>query len=119
MARYLISFDRGWMSFPEEDLPAVATAARAVVKEAVQAGVFVFTGGIADEEKTTLVTVDGTVTDGPYPETKEMVGGFVVVDVPAREDAIAWAAKIAVACRCSQEVREFLPDPNVDEWLAH
>jgi hypothetical protein len=117
MARYLISFDRGWMDFPEEDLPDVATAARAVIREAVDAGVFVFTGGIGDDEKTTLVAVDGTVTDGPYPETKEQIGGFAVLEVPTRDDAVAWAAKIAVACRCAQEVREFLPDPNVDDWL--
>lgn len=119
MARYLISFDRGWMKFPEEDLPDVAEAAHAVTQAAQDAGVFVFGGGIADEELTTLVSVDGTVTDGPYPETKEMVGGFWVVDVPTRADAVAWAAKTAVACRCAQEVREFLPDPKVDEWLAH
>ena len=118
MARYLISFDRGWMSFPAADLPDVARAAGAVIQEATDAGVFVFTGGIADEESTTLVAVDGSVTDGPYPETKEMVGGFAVVDVPTRADAIAWATKIAVACRCAQEVREFLPDPRADEWLA-
>jgi len=117
MARYLISFDRGWMTFPEEDLPDVAKAARAVIKEAVDAGVFVFAGGIGDDEKTALVAVDGAVTDGPYPETKEMIGGFAVLDVPTRDDAIAWAAKIAVACRCAQEVREFLPDPNVDAWI--
>ena len=51
---------------------------------------------------------DGTVTDGPYPEA---VGGFWVVDVPSREEALEWAVKTAVACRCSQEVREILPDP--------
>ena len=118
MARYLISFDRGWMTFPEEDLPAVAEAARAAVQKAKDAGVFVFAGGIGDDEPTTLVGVDGTVTDGPYPETKEMVGGFVVVDLATRADAVAWAATIAAACRCAQEVREFLPDPAVDEWLA-
>ena len=118
MARYLISFDRGWMSIPPEELPDVARAAHAAVREAVDAGVFVFTGGIADDEPTTLVGADGAVTDGPYPETKEMVGGFVVVDVPTRADAVAWAAKVAAACRCAQEVREFLPDPVVDEWLA-
>jgi hypothetical protein len=118
MPRYLISFDRGWMTFPEEDLPDVAKAARAVIQEASDAGVFVFSGGIADDEKTTLVTVDGTVTDGPYPETKEQVGGFAVVDVPTRAEAIEWAAKIAVACRCSQEVREFLPDPVVDKLMG-
>ena len=71
MARYLISFDRGWMAFPEEDLPEVAEAAHAAVQEAHDAGVFVFGGGIGDEEQTTLVAVDGTATDGPYPETKE------------------------------------------------
>jgi hypothetical protein len=45
-----------------------------------------------------------------------MIGGFVIVDVPTREDAVAWAAKVAVACRCAQEVREIFPDPMVDEW---
>lgn len=118
MARYLISFDRGWMRFPPEDLTTVAAAAHAVVRAAGDAGVLVFTGGIADDEPTTLVGVDGTVTDGPYPETKEMVGGFIVVDVPTRADAVAWAARTAVACRCAQEVREFLPDPVVDALLA-
>ena len=53
------------------------------------------------------------VTDGPFPETKEVIGGFAVVDVPSREEALTWAAKIAVACRCAQEVRELLPDPDV------
>jgi hypothetical protein len=51
--------------------------------------------------------------DGPYPETKEVIGGFAVVDVPSREEALDWAAKIAVACRCAQEVRELLPDPTI------
>ncbi len=119
MSRYLISFDRGWMRFPEEDLPDVAQAAHAVIQQAAEAGVFVFTGGIADDEQTTLVATDGTATDGPYPETKELVGGFVVIDVPTRADAVAWAAKVAAACRCAQEVREFLPDPVVDALLAH
>jgi len=118
VARYLISFDRGWMDYPQEDLPDVAAAARAVIQQAMDAGVFVFTGGIADAEPTTLVGTDGSVTDGPYPETKEMVGGFAVLDVPTRDEAVRWAAKIAVACRCSQEVREFLPDRRIDEWLA-
>ncbi len=118
MARYLISFDRGWMTPTAEELPDVAEAARTVIQEAADAGVFVFGGGIADEERTTVVAVDGTVTDGPYPETKEVVGGFVVIDVPTRAGATAWAAKIAGACRCAQEVREILPDPSVDELLA-
>jgi hypothetical protein len=59
-----------------------------------------------------VVATDGTVTDG-HPESKAYIGGFSVVDVPSREEALEWAAKIAVACRCAQEVREFLPDPAV------
>jgi hypothetical protein len=53
------------------------------------------------------------VTDGPYPESKAYIGGFSVVDVRSREEALKWAAKLAVACRCAQDVREFLPDPAV------
>jgi hypothetical protein len=60
-----------------------------------------------------VVATDGTVTEGPYPESKAYIGGFAVVDVPSREEALEWAAKIAVACRCAQEVREFVPDPTV------
>jgi hypothetical protein len=57
---------------------------------------------------------DGTVTDGPYPEA---IGGYTLVDVPSREEALAWAAKIAVACRCAQEVREIGPDPELEAML--
>jgi hypothetical protein len=114
VTRYLISFDEGAMTFPEEDLPDVADAAHAVVREAMDAGVFVFAGGLAGHEEMSVVATDGTVTSGPYPESKAHIGGFTVVNVPSREDALAWAAKIAVACRCGQEVREFLPDPAVE-----
>lgn len=113
MTQYLISFGEGAMTFPEEELPDVAKAAHAVVKEATDAGVWVFGGGLKDHEEASVVATDGTVTDGPYPESKEHLGGFAVVDVPSREEALEWAAKIAVACRCAQEVRELLPDPGV------
>jgi hypothetical protein len=112
MTQYLISFDDGAMSFPIEDLPDVAEAAQKVVQEARNAGVWVFGGGL-ESQRASIVGTDGTVTDGPYPETKEVIGGFSVVDVPSRDEALQWAAKIAVACRCAQEVRELLPDPTV------
>jgi hypothetical protein len=41
----------------------------------------------------------------------------MVVEVPSREEALEWAAKIAAACRCAQEVRAFGPDPELDEML--
>jgi hypothetical protein len=89
----------------------VAEAAQAVAQEAKVAGVWVFGGGLHSHEKVSVVATDGTVTDGP--ESKAYIGGFSVVDVPSREEALGWAAKIAVACRCAQEVREFVPDPAV------
>ena len=113
MARYLISFDEGAMTFPEEDLPDVAKAAHAVVEEAMNAGVFVFGGGLNSHEELNVVAADGTVADNPYPASKQYIGGFWIVDVPSREEALEWAAKTAVACRCAQDVREFMPDPAV------
>lgn len=77
--------------------------------EAMDAGVWVFGGGL-ENQKASIVATDGTVTDGPYPQA---IGGLSVVDAPSREEALKWAAKIAVACRCAQEVREFMPDPAV------
>ena len=112
MTRYLISFDDGAMVFPEEDLPDVAKAAQAVVLEAQEAGVWVFGAGL-ESQRASIVATDGTVTDGPYPPARELSGGFTIVEVPTREAALQWAAKIAVACRCAQEVRELLPDPTV------
>jgi hypothetical protein len=112
MTRYLISFDDGAMTFPEAELPDVAKAAHEVVHEAQDAGVWVFGGGLKSQQASVVAT-DGAVTDGPYPETKEVIGGFAVVDVPSRAAALKWAAKIAVACRCAQEVRELMADPDV------
>jgi hypothetical protein len=106
MTRYLISFDDGAMTFPEEALPDVAEAAHAVVQEAKDAGVWVFGGGLHSHEEVSVVSTNGTVTDGPHPESKAYIGGFSVVDVPSREEALEWAGRIAVACRCAQEVRE-------------
>jgi hypothetical protein len=111
MPRYLISFDDGWMTFPREELPDVAKAAMEVVQEAQDAGVWVYGAGL-ESQRASIVATDGMVTDGPFPETKEIIGGFAIVNVPSREEALEWAAKIAAACRCAQEVRELLPDPQ-------
>ena len=112
MTRYLISFDDGWMTFPEEDLPDVDKAAHAVVREAQDAGVWIFGGGV-ESQQASVVATDGTVTDGPYPATKAVIGGFAILDVPSHEEALKWAAKFAAACRCAQEVREIMYDPAV------
>ena len=64
-------------------------------------------------EKLSVVAADGAVADGPYPEGKAHIGGLAIVDVPSREQALKWAARLAAACRCRQDVREFMPDPAV------
>ena len=112
MTRYLISFDDGAMTFPEEDLPEVDSAAHAVLAAAKAAGVWV-TGAGVDGHEASLVDVDGTVTDIPYPGTKKHLGGFAIVDVASHDDALVWAARFAAACRCGQEVRALMDDPEV------
>jgi len=112
MARYLVSFDDGSMAaIPEADLPAVSDASRAVVREAKAAGVWIFGGGILSQ-RAAIVARDGTVSGGPYPETKAVLGGFCILEVPSREDVLHWAAKFAASCRCAQEVREIMYDPE-------
>ena len=110
MTRYLISFDAHAMDhISAEDMPAVARAAHEVAEDAINAGVWVFGGGL-EHRKASVVATDGTISEGDSPEA---VGGFWVVDVPSREEALEWAARTAVACRCAQEVRAFMPDPAV------
>jgi hypothetical protein len=114
MTIYLISFDDGAMTFPEEDLPDVDKAAHAVTFEAMDAGVWVFGGGLLDHEETLTVATDGTVINGANAAGRQYLGGFAFIDVPSREDALQWAAKFAVACRCAQDVREVMSDPNLN-----
>jgi hypothetical protein len=110
MARFLISFDDGWMDFPEEDLPDVDKAAHELVQEAKDAGVWIFGAGLQSQQASVVAT-DGTITDGPYPETKAVIGGFCIIEVASRDEALEWATKTAAACRCTQEVRELMYDP--------
>ena len=112
MTRYLISFDDGAMAhIPDDEWPAVAEAAHAVVREAKHAGVWIHGGGV-QQQRASIVGTDGVVADGASPQTKAVIGGFSIIQVPSREAALEWAVKIAVACRCAQEVRELMDDPE-------
>ncbi len=112
MPRFLISFDDGSMDhIPEDDWPEVGEAAHAVVREAKVAGVWIFGGGLL-RQQATIVQTDGSCMPGPFPETKAVVGGFSIIEVPTREDALHWAARFAQSCRCAQEVREIMFDPE-------
>jgi len=117
MTQFLISFNDGAMDhIPDGDWADVGEASHRVVREATEAGVWVFGAGL-QRQQASIVGTDGSVTDGPYPETKEVIGGFAVIDVPTRDEALRWAAKIAAGCRCAQEVRELMEDLEGDELL--
>lgn len=112
MPRYLISFDDGSMDhIAADDLPQVGEEAHRVVREAKAAGVWIFGGGLR-RQQAAIVAVDGSVASGPVPEAKAVIGGFSVIEVASRAEALAWAARIAAACRCAQEVREIMFDPE-------
>jgi hypothetical protein len=110
MTKYLISFPAEAMQVSEDELPTVSFDSHAVVEEAKAAGVYVFGGGIDESVAPVLVSGDGSVSGETYPGS-HLNGGFLVLEVPTREAAVEWARRIAVACRCAQELREFGYDP--------
>jgi len=99
------------MDVADDEWDAVSEDSHAVIEEAKAAGVYVFGGGIDEAVDPIVVAGDETVTEGTYPGVTVPNGGYTVLELPSRESAIEWAAKIAVACRCPQEVRQFQYDP--------
>ncbi len=83
-----------------------------MIDEAKAAGVYVYAGGIDEDVPPVLVSADGSVAEGGYPWAPPLKGGFTVLELPLREEAVAWAARIAKACRCEQELRVFAFDPQ-------
>ena len=114
MAEYLIFFNQQWVGdHTEEWFSSRGPLAMAVMNEMREAGVYVFAGGLEEDPETGFSadpTSDETVvTDGPFVETKEYLGGFAVIDVANDDAAKMWARKVAEACGWPQEVRRFKP----------
>lgn len=110
--KYLISFPSAAMVVPEDEMEAVGRDSHMVIREAKEAGVYVFGGGIDESVPPVLVSADGSVAEGGYPWAPPLNGGFAVLEIPTREEAVAWAARLAKACRCDQELRVFGFDPE-------
>lgn len=110
MTKYLISFPSAAMVLNDAELQQAGVESRAVIEEAKAAGVYVFGGGIHEGVDPVLVSADGSVSAEIYPGS-HLDGGFTVLELPTRDDALEWSRKLAVACRCSQELREFMYDP--------
>ena len=102
--------------------PEVAEGVGRVVEDLSKAGVLLFAEGVHRSSLGARVQVDAgkrTVTDGPFAETKELIGGVIVVEVRNRDEAIEWAARLAEALGSEVEVRrvveeaDFGPDAEV------
>ncbi|MEJ2793406.1 YciI family protein [Iodobacter sp. LRB] len=112
MAMYCLSIHHpsGYNPSVSED-PAMGLAIDALDGEMVAAGVRVFVGGLhpAEHAKSIRMQANGQlqVSEGPYLNTTEHVGGFWVLQVANLEEAMAWGRKAAVACRAPVEVRQF------------
>ena len=85
------------------------------IEELVKAGVFVAAEGLDDAGQGVVVDFSGetpVVTDGPYGETKELFGGFFLLDVASKEEAVEWAKRVPAARGSKIEVRRV---PGEDE----
>jgi hypothetical protein len=116
MSQYLIAvYDRpDTRNRPAEEMQKMYAAVDVVNKKAMDDGIFVFAGGLHDQSATTTVIAsDGKpeLTDGPFLESKEYLGGFWVIDVADLDAALAFAREAAVACQAPLEVRPFMEDP--------
>ena len=111
MTKYLISFPSSAMDLSAENLAAASVDSHAVIEQVKAAGAYVFGGGIDESIAPVRVSADGSASTELYPGSV-LTGGFLVLELPSRDAALEWAARIAAACRCDQEVREFGFDPE-------
>jgi hypothetical protein len=116
MPQYLVAvYDQPeTRSRPAEDMGEIVAAVGAVNQKAMESGIFVFAGGLHEPSAATTVDARGgtpELTDGPYLETKEFLGGFWVIEVPDLDAALEWAREAALACRQPLEVRPFMEQP--------
>jgi hypothetical protein len=112
MTEYLIYFNQQWVGdHTEEWFASRGPLAREVVGQMEDAGVLRFAGGLEEdiEEAFSADATSGTltITDGPYVETTEFLGGLTIIDVEDEEAARMWAGRVAEACGWPQEVRRF------------
>jgi hypothetical protein len=116
VTRYLLSVYQPDGPAPEPEVLDRIMADLAVLNAELRAaGAWVFTAGLHPPGTATVVrSRDGQVlmTDGPYTEGKEHVGGFTVVDAPDLDAALAWAARLAEATTLPIEVRPFQSRPG-------
>jgi hypothetical protein len=113
MAQYLLSVwhdEEYVVDFSGEEMQRIAAQVNAFNEQLQSTGTWVFAGGLQPASSATVVRPDGgqvSMTDGPYAESKEQMGGFWVIDTTDFDAALDWARKGAEACEGPVEVRPF------------
>jgi|SRR5690349_17386736 hypothetical protein len=113
MTQYMFSVIHGDLDYSEEEFAQIGKDVDAFNTK--YADITVFAGGLEPPQSATMV--DGTgatavVTDGPFAETKEHLGGFWVLEIPDLDAALKLAAEASKACALPLEVRPFQADPQ-------
>ena len=112
MTKYLISFPSGVMQVADGEWDQVVEESHQVIRDMKAAGVYVFGGGINEDVEPVAVAADGTVGASTYSAFDKLDGGHTVIEAATRDEAVEWARRVAAACRCPQELREFMYDPE-------
>ena len=116
MPQYLVAIHHSYDYDGSLEGEAMMRDIHALNKEMVAAGARLFAGGLsaASSAKSLRAQPDGKVriTDGPYLETKEHIGGFWILNAANVDEALEWGRKAVVACRAPVEVRAFFPSPG-------
>ena len=120
MNQYLLSvhYVEGVGATPADEMEAAFEAVNVFNEKIMAEGIWVFGGGLHPPETATVVrNNDGEVllTDGPFAESKEQLGGFWVIKAPDLDAAVKLAAEASGACRAPVEVRPFQDEPDVSE----
>jgi hypothetical protein len=113
MAKYLLSvvYPPGRTTPDPDRLARITTEVTALHDEMVAAGVWVYGGGLAPAESATVVEAretDPLITDGPFAEGKEYLGGLSIIDVDDLDAALVWAERLSRAATVPIEIRPFV-----------
>jgi hypothetical protein len=116
MAQYLLSVHGSETDPIPDNIQEMYAAVDTFNKEVQASGAWVFAGGLNPSSTATVIDATGSgdpvITDGPYLESKEYLGGFWVVDVPDLDAALELARRGSAACQGAVEVRPFQPEPG-------
>ena len=117
MTQYMLSvwYPAGAVQPAPDELATISRNVEAVRQQLVDEGAWVFSGAMHDASTATVVVSKGgraVTTDGPFVETKEMLGGFSVIEVADLDAALLWAERFSQATTCPIEVRPLRPDSD-------